>query len=139
MARSCVCWSTSTSRWVPGNPWHFESQLSMNRPHAAVMQSCITATGHDHAMPPATMHSQLQQSSCTVCMWCIAYAFAQRSSCSMGQNDQSLCWQDNWVVAWAPGASADLAWEWANYKVHSENTSSSLRNLSSLPAALLTG
>lgn len=24
--------------------------------------------------------------------------------------------QDNWVVAWAPGASTDLAWEWANYK-----------------------
>ncbi len=25
--------------------------------------------------------------------------------------------QDNWVVAWAPGAATDLAWEWANYKV----------------------
>ena len=34
----------------------------------------------------------------------------------------ALCWQDNWVVAWAPGASADLAWEWANYKVKCPQT-----------------
>lgn len=25
---------------------------------------------------------------------------------------------DSWVVSWAPGASADLAWEWANYRVN---------------------
>ena len=24
---------------------------------------------------------------------------------------------DNWVVAWAPGFTSDLAQEWANYKV----------------------
>jgi hypothetical protein len=128
MGRSCACSSTSTSRWVPSDLLQ-SAAASYGRISSALRKkafiqlqlACIA-----YAIHLLSRSRHILRTGCIISMlhmrWTKRLPWKVASLPNWLITRCKMMWlygamQDNWVVAWAPGASADLAWEWANYKV----------------------